>query len=179
MKRDEIRRREVVKSLAVGSASIVPLGSLLAAGSTWKSRFLTAGQAELVATLAEMIIPQTDTPGARAARVHELIDLILTEESTDVQKTFLEGLAWVDQKSRTLHAQNFLQLTSEQQTAIMTLMATPRDPGHEFFQDIRRRTVFAYYTSEIGIHRELNYKGHQVLDHWPGCPHPDHHGDSD
>ena len=179
MKRDEIGRREVVKSLAVGSAAIVPLGSLLAAASTFKPRFLTVTQAELVATLAEMIIPQTDTPGARAVRAQELTDLILSEETADIQKRFLEGLAWVDQKSQTLHGRDFLKLTSEHQTAIMTSMATPQNDGHEFFEEIRKRTVFAYYTSEIGIHQELNYQGHQVLDHWPGCPHPDHHGDSD
>src|SRR5688572_1282861 len=153
MKRDELRRREVVKGL--GSAVILPVGCLLAApASTWKPRFLTVAQAELVETLAEIIIPQTDTPGARAVRVQELIDLILSEETSDIQKRFVEGLVWVDQKSRTLHARDFLELTSEHQTAIMTSMAAPQNAGHEFFQEIRKRTVFAYYTSEIGIHRE-------------------------
>jgi hypothetical protein len=51
--------------------------------------------------------------------------------------------------------------------------------GRQFFEDIKRRTTFAYYTSEIGIHQELNYKGNAVLSEWPGCPHPDYHGDSD
>ncbi len=179
MKRDEIGRREVVKGLAVGTAAIVPLGSLLGAASTWKPRFLTVAQAELVATLAEIIIPRTDTPGARAVRAQELIDLILSEETADIQKRFVEGLGWVDQKSRAAHTRDFVKLTAEEQTAMMRSMATPQNAGHEFFEEIRKRTVFAYYTSEIGIHQELNYQGHQVLDHWPGCPHPDHHGDSD
>src|SRR6185503_4455529 len=45
----------------------------------WRPRTLTAAQNELVATLAEHIIPATDTPGARAAGVHRFVDALLTD----------------------------------------------------------------------------------------------------
>ncbi|HUQ94369.1 MAG TPA: gluconate 2-dehydrogenase subunit 3 family protein [Bryobacteraceae bacterium] len=183
MKEDNLRRRDVVQGLAAGLAGpavIVPVQSLFgAAGSMWKPRFFTAAQADLVEILSELIIPQTDTPGARAARVVEHVDRTLFEEIPDVQSRFREGLAGVNQKSQALYSLDFRNLPVSRQTSILTAMAKPEDAGHEFFEEIRRRTVFAYYTSEIGIHRELNYQGHQVLDRWPGCPHPDHHGDAD
>jgi Gluconate 2-dehydrogenase subunit 3 len=185
MKSDEIDRRDMIKTIALGSVTILPVLRLVESGATaaqaaaYSPKLFSPGEMELTATLAELIIPQTDTPGARAARVQELIDLTLSEETQDVQKRFREGLAWVDQRSRRLHSLDFLRLTAGQQTAILTSMASPNNAGHVFFRELRERTVFAYYTSEIGIHQELNYQGHQVLDHWPGCPHADHHGDSD
>lgn len=185
MKSDEIDRRDIIKTIALSSVTILPLLRLVESGATaaqappYSPKLFSPSEMELAATLAELIIPQTDTPGARAARVQELIDLTLSEETRDIQKRFLQGLAWVDQRSRRLHSLDFLRLTARQQTAILTSMASPNNAGHEFFQELRERTVFAYYTSEIGIHQELNYQGHQVIEHWPGCPHPDHHGDSD
>src|SRR3989442_5510883 len=57
--------------------------------------------AETVATIAEMIIPQTDTPGARAAHVPEVIDLILAAWfAADDRARFLAGLADVDERGR-------------------------------------------------------------------------------
>ena len=173
MKPTDMDRRDIVKAIAVGSATLVPL----TAAAPDKPKFFSPGEFELVATLAELIIPQTDTPGARAARVQELIDRVLSEETPAIQKRFRKGLAWVDRRSRAAYSKKFLDLAVQQQTAILTAMSEPGNTGHEFFLEVRRRTVFAYYTSEIGLHQELNYQGHQVFDRWPGCPHPDHHGD--
>lgn len=170
---NQIDRRDVVKVFAAGSTTLIPLS----AAAPYRPKFFTAAEFEQVAALAELIIPQTDTPGARAARVHELIDLILSEETPAVQKSFREGLTWVDRQSHSAHSKKFLELSVPQQTAVLTAMSGPGSAGHEFFLEIRRRTVFAYYTSEIGLHQELNYQGHQAMDRWPGCPHPDHHGD--
>lgn len=158
----EIDRRDAVMAIAVGTAVLVPL---IAAAPPHLPKFFTADELELLAALAEMIIPQTDTPGARAARVHEHIDLVLSEETPEVQKQFRAGLARL--KARPVGRRG----------EILAEMSIPGSAGHEFFLDLRRRTVFAYYTSEIGLHQELNYSGHQVLHRWPGCPHADHHGD--
>lgn len=179
-KEDELARRDIVKTFALGPmtiAGMLPLAGSSAAAAPFSPKFFSVDELELVTTLAELIIPQTDTPGARAARVHELIDLILSEETPAVRNPFREGLAWVDRQCRSTHGKKFLELTAPQQNGLLTAMSTPGNAGHHFFMEIRRRTVFAYYTSEIGLHQELNYQGHQVIDRWPGCPHPDHHGD--
>jgi hypothetical protein len=72
-------------------------------------------------------------------------------------------------------------LKPEQQNSILKQMseAMPEDSGKQFFLDLRKRVVFAYYTSEVGLHEELIYKGKQVMGHWKGCQHPDRHGDSE
>ncbi len=184
MNPDDMDRRNVVRALTLAPA-ILPLASLSAsAAAAYSPKFFSAAEFELVATLGELILPQTETPGARAAKAHEHIDLVLSEEIPEIQRAFRNGLAWVEQRSQDLYGQKFLQLAAENQNSILMHMAAskttdPEDGGHGFFLDLRRRVVFAYYTSEIGLHQELNYKGKQALSHWEGCPHADRHGDSE
>ena len=175
----------MMKALALGPA-VLPLFPLGAAAATaYAPKFFSSGELELVATLGELILPKTETPGARAAKAHEHIDLVLSEETPDVQHDFRDGLAWLERRSRELHDRGFLELTPGQQNAILTRMADSKTPrpedegGNRFFLDFRKRVVFAYYTSEIGLQQELTYKGKQVLGHWEGCPHGHRHGDSE
>ena len=194
-----MKRREALKAIAVGGTGLVlrtpgadsvraqvhsHVGQKLAIGqaAAWHPRFLSNVQNETVAVIAELIIPETDTPGARAAKVHEHIDLVLSEESPAVQEAFLKGLSWIDRKSRQRFGADFREISPDHQTLILTELSAEGagdEIGGRFFEDIKRRTTFAYYTSEIGIHRELKYKGNAILGNWPGCPHPGHHGDSD
>src|SRR2546426_9115175 len=63
----------------------------------WAPRTLSPAQLELVATIAEHIIPQTDTPGARGAGVHRFVDTLLSDHyPTEERDRFLAGLADVD-----------------------------------------------------------------------------------
>jgi hypothetical protein len=181
MKPENMDRREVMKALAL-SPAMAPLFPVAAqVASTYTPKFFSADELELVATLGDLILPQTETPGAREAKAHEHIDLVLSEETTDVQRAFRNGLAWVEQRSRELQNNRFVTLKAEQQNAILKQMseAMPEDSGKQFFLDLRKRVVFAYYTSEVGLHKELTYKGKQVMGHWKGCQHPDRHGDSE
>jgi hypothetical protein len=175
----------VIKTIAAGTAKLLPVLPLEAAAapapaSSWKPKFFTAAQNELVAAISELIIPETDTPGARAVKVNEYIDLVLADETPKIQQNFLEGLNWIEKKSAERHGVAFLKLDATRQSAILRLAESGEDElGRNFFLDIRSRTVFGYYTSKTGIHQELTYQGHHVLDHWEGCPHPGHHGDAD
>jgi hypothetical protein len=184
---DEIDRRDMIKAIAVGSATMLPLLPLVesSAAAPYSAKFFSPGEMELVATLGEIIIPQTDTPGAREAKVHEHIDLVLSQETDDVQEEFRDGIAWLERRSRELYGHGFIALRPEEQTAILKRISDSKavrpedEAGNRFFLDVRKRVVFGYYTSEIGLRQELTYKGKQVLEHWEGCPHPDRHGDAE
>ncbi len=198
MKRKEVRRREILKTIALAPPTLAQAVSVenveaiahaLQAPATgapgWKPRFFTSAQNRFVEILAELIIPETESPGASAALVNQHIDLVLSEETKQEQRTFLEGLESVDQISSSQYGKSFSRLSQDQQVALLTRLADdgqlrPEEkPARRFFLDLRRRTVFAYYTSRVGIHEELDYKGKQVLMEWKGCPHPEKHGDSD
>ena len=182
--------REAIKVLAAGSTAFFPLSQLgsppavqAAAAAApvdgWAPRFLSSRQDELVTTLAELLLPQTDAPGARAALVNRHIDLVLDDETPEVQRAFLDGLAWVEAKSRERFNAKFVDAGEQRQIELLTEMSESSggelSPGHAFFLDVRERTVFAYYTSKIGIHDELEYQGKTPLTEWRGCPHPEHH----
>src|SRR2546425_1336436 len=115
--------------------------------------------------LAELIIPtDAHSPGARAAGVAAYIDFGLADSSEPEQQTkWRSGLAAVDALSKELNGQAFLQGSADQRVAVLTRMAAgehdPKTPAERFFQDLKRSTVRAYYSSKIGIHADQEYKG--------------------
>ena len=196
-------RRGALKKIALGAGGVVSLPILgqsaaspsgahaahqhpgghaaTSADANWKPLFFDDHQNETVIAVTDLIIPQTDTPGAKAAQVNRYIDLVLSEEEPAKQKRFIEGLAWIEARSRKLHGKPFVRLTPEEQTALLVPLADPGNkdpedrPGVEFFQEIKDMTIFAYYTSEIGMNQELEYCGDDYHADYPGaCTHPEH-----
>ncbi|HTV55022.1 MAG TPA: gluconate 2-dehydrogenase subunit 3 family protein [Terriglobia bacterium] len=201
---DRSGRRQALKKMALGAgaAAALPIlgqppmeaearGSRVGAlttdadpsqsGSEWKPLFFDSHQNETVIALSELIIPATDTPGAKEAQVNRVIDLFLNDEEADAQQEFLEGLAWIDGRSLTQYKKPFIELTVQEQTSILQPLADPanRDAedrqGVKFFQELRDATLFGYYTSQIGMEQELHYGGDQYNESFPGaCTHPEH-----
>lgn len=147
-------------SLSVASGVLSGCQAPAAGGYTYQT--LSAAQGELVATISELIIPETDTPGARAARVHEFADLMLTDwfDASD-RDHFLAGLGEIDSVAQSVNGAAFVDNTEEQQVAILTEMedAALADTGDQtpFFSMIKQLTLLGYYTSEIGASQELKY----------------------
>ncbi len=199
-------RREALKKIALGAGTLTafpiwgqgaprslrPRGAGQAHGHehlaastepdpNWKPLFFDEHQNETVVALSDLIIPETDTPGAKAALVNRYIDLALHEEDLAKRKPFIEGLAWLDGRSLKLHEKPFVALSPQQQTALLTPLADPenRNPedkvGVEFFQQVKDLTIFAYYTSQIGMEQELEYRGDDYHTEFPGaCTHSEH-----
>lgn len=147
-----------------------------AAKAGWKALLFDEHQTATVATLAELIIPRTDTPGAKDARVHEFIDLILHDGALERRTRFLEGLNWLDGYALREHQLPFVKCTPAQQTAMLTAFEKGGDaslePGTQFFRAMKGLTVQGYYTSREGI-AELN-KGGRVPPTFSGHKEGDH-----
>ena len=151
-----------------------------AEAAPWAPKVFNAHQNETVVLLSEMIIPQTDTPGAKAAKVNEFIDLVLDDANEIERKQFLNGLAWMDGRSQELFGADFVSAAPEQQTALLTIVASPKNKafedqvGIDFFKAIKALTITGYYTSEIGMKQELGDDGQLFFLEYPGCTHPQH-----
>ena len=128
---------------------------------------MRGAQLELVAAMADHIIPATDTPGARAAGVHRFVDTLLTDHyPAEERDRFLAGLADVDKRSQERQGKRFVESTREQQVALLTAMdeaAYPatggpadRSPETWFFRRMKELTLLGYYTSEVGATKELH-----------------------
>lgn len=148
-------------SLSVASGVMAGCQAPASGGFAWQT--LSPAQGELVATMAELIIPETDTPGARAAKVHEFVDLMLTDwYDVEDKDHFMAGLAQVDEMAQAANGGNFVDNTEEQQVALLTELedAAYADPGGDqkpFFSMMKELTLTGYYTSEIGATQELKY----------------------
>ena len=137
-------------------------------------------QNETVIILSELIIPATDTPGAKAAKVNEFIDLVLHDGKPERRNQFLQGLGWLDGFAMREHGKPFSNCTQAQQIALLERLdqkpgvaAPPElEDGAAFFAEVKRLTVSGYYTSEIGI-KELNKSGNVPASF--GCTHGGKH----
>ena len=171
-----MKRRDVLRLLGTAAAASALPRELWAAGRALQSqiaagvglRTLGAHQNATVTALAEMIIPQTDTPGAKATRVNEFIDLILTDwYAPEETHKFLEGLAKVDTRCHELFDKDFVACTEPQRAQILTALDADilaqralKKPGNDdraqhenpqhFFYMMKQLTVVGYCTSEAG-----------------------------
>lgn len=103
-----------------------------AAATGSEFQFLSAEQFKVVSELSEIIIPTTSTPGAKAAKVDQFIDIMLADcyEEKD-QKSFLKGLDRLEDKSQKAHKKTFLDITADQQTALLKEIAAEDDKKPE------------------------------------------------
>lgn len=151
-----------------------------APAADWMPKAMNAHQNEMVIQLTELIIPQTDTPGAKAALVNRFVDDVLDDADARDQKEFVRGLTWVDERSRDLFGADFLGASPEQQNALLTIMSSGKNKslmdqiGVEFFSSIKSMTITGYYTSEVGMRQELGDDGQVFFAEFKGCTHPEH-----
>jgi hypothetical protein len=169
---------EALGALAQGHPHPAPAPA--AAPADWKPKVLSAEQDETVVVLSELIIPATDTPGAKAALVNRFVDAILEDADEHERREFLRGLQWTDLRSQELFGAPFRSATPEQQTQLLTALsadgpATSADLlGREFFRAIKSLTITGYYTSEVGMKEELGDDGRMFFTEFKGCTHPEH-----
>lgn len=188
-------RREALRILTAGSVLPALTPELFAfyrqaqPASGYALRTLDAHQNDTVIAMIDQMIPATETPGAKGARVNEFIDVILTEWANDTERQmFLHGLADVDKQSNTLFAKDFAAASPEQQltllrsldeaAAMIRARNSEKQPPpfwepegrdlqmqDDFFTVFKRMTLHGYYTSEIGFSQELKL---QII---PGAQH--------
>jgi len=165
--------------------------------ASYKPLFFSPQQYQMVEHLAEMIIPEDDSPGAKQAGVAEFIDFMVANRapvstsrdirSTDdaiaagneAQNRFLAGLDWINARSHSEFKREFMDCTPEQQNSLVEELAykakfkPTTESGRAFFQMMRDYTVVGYYTTKIGL-QSIGYPGlRTVWPKMPGCPHPD------
>jgi hypothetical protein len=130
---------------------------------TWSPRALTQSQNETVIALADVIIPETDTPGAAAVRVNEFVDLILADWFSEEERgRFLAGIEDVDARTRREFNRTFVACSPEQKIATVAALdaevdalrqtdAADGDPTEHFFYQMKRLTLTGFFTSEVGL----------------------------
>jgi hypothetical protein len=143
----------------------------------------TAADVALLDEIAETILPETSTPGAKAAKVGAFMALMVTATYTEpAQRVFRDGLSRLDEASRKAHGVSFMAaspaqrlvlleaLDRDQKTATEERATAPRsrapvasssapvtdDPPH-YFRLMKELALLGYFTSEIGYTQAMRY----------------------
>ena len=168
----EMNRRDLFRTfgtLALGSVALQ-----LTAGEPNAPLFFSPSEYSLLDTLTEMIIPTDDhSPGAHAAGVAKFIDFSVAGSiDPDEKKNWTKGLELVNSLSQRMNQSSFREANREQQVAVLKSMSKnedhPSTEAERFWGQLKQTTAFAYYTTAIGIHQEMNYKGNVILEQFVG-----------
>ena len=184
-----VTRRGALRTLGTGAGALAVLPWLSDEGAfafallqqtkaAPRLKVLSASQYATVEILVEAIIPADErSPGAKEARVADYVDLLLSEGDAALLQEWREGLAALDAEARARFGSSFTKLATAQVDALLGEVsrerpadaAAPATPLEAFFVTAKHATIHGYYTSEIGIHKELRYKGNSVLAEFVGC----------
>ena len=144
---NQLDRRDLIK---IGAGAVV---AAQMAGAAESHKFFTDAEYAAVDDLTEMMIPTDDhSPGAKAAKVVDYIDRVLAEAFEQEERDdFRAGL------------KPYVEATPEQRDAMLQKASKHEKNRHaseaKFFRLLKEHTIKGYYTTSIGIHDELDYKG--------------------
>jgi hypothetical protein len=183
--RAKVSRRAALKALGTGIGTVAALPWLSDEGLLAFARIqetnaapqlkvLAPAQFATLEVLVDAIIPTDErSPGAKQARVADYIDLLLSESDRQLTLQWLGGLAALDAEAMSRFRAPFGKLGAGQIDAILQTISrnekAPQTPLETFFVMAKQATIRGYYTSEIGIHQDLRYKGNQFLREFVGC----------
>ncbi len=161
-RRQAIRNAILLLGGAIPATQLGLLESAFAATSEKsKPRFLSADQFAMLERIADLIIPETDTPGAVSAGVHRFIDLLLAEwASPETQEQFVAELARIDDRAIALGASGFLDTSAEKQTEVVQTLdreAFDDTAPSSFFRRLKKIVLFAFFSSEAGATQALRF----------------------
>ena len=186
-----ITRRDVIQRVAamLGGAALVG-GDQLLAFSFDDEAFaramaqgvgaFTVADVALLDEIAETILPETSTPGAKAAKTGAFMALMVTDVYSEAaQRVFGNGLRSVDEACRRAHGTPFMQATPAQRLTVVEALdreqkqamdarvpapsnrapapsASNDEPAH-YFRMMKELALLGYFTSEIGCTKALRY----------------------
>jgi hypothetical protein len=184
-----ITRREVIQQVAalLGGAALVGGDRLLAwsiedealvQAMTQGVGAFTAADVALLDEIADTILPETTTPGAKAAKTGAFMAVMVTDVYTpSSQQVFRDGMRSLDEACRQAHGAAFLQATPSQRLTVLEALdreqkaamdarlsppssrapapaSTNDDPPH-YFRMMKELSLLGYFTSEIGCTKAM------------------------
>lgn len=181
-----LSRREILERMAMVTGGAVSLTILSACDGgvsvpesteTLDLKVLSEANFNLVGDIADTIIPDTDTPGAKSVNVHYLIDELAANWMTAEERMgFLKDLTALDERIKSERGASFSELGPEDRGAVLDQLGaemllagedsnalgdiTNSDDNNgrkHIYRELRELTIFGYYTSEVGASEELIY----------------------
>src|SRR5687767_15865810 len=178
-----MNRRELLQRVAILMGGAISAPAVLAVlngcspkpGASWQPLFLSKEEGAVVEAVAELIIPRTDTPGARDVGVPAFIDVILKDVyPSEDQTRFVSGLKDFDAAAQSAHGKPFLELQPAQQLSFLQQThdaAAAAEKAQEaarevavskrqrpFVLTMKELTLLGFFTSQVGATQVLQYE---------------------
>lgn len=164
-----MNRREALSRVAIitGGAVLGAEAFLSGCKTNTKGVSFSNDDVAFLDEVAETIIPKTNTPGAKDAKVGEFMKVMVNDcyEEKD-QVIFREGMKKLDEAAKKLNSKSFMESTPEQRKALLVSLdkeakeyqktAKPEDPKH-YFTMFKQLTLSGFFTSEVGATKALRY----------------------
>jgi hypothetical protein len=172
---DLITRREAILrvSALLGGATLVGQSTLLAGCVADGERrasaaeLFTPSDVALLDEIADTILPETSTPGAKTAGVGPFIALMVAEGyDAREQRIFRDGLRALERECVAMHDVSFMAARPEQRVELLeqldreqfeSMQRRPTDPSPHYFRMIKELALLGYFTSEIGYTQAMRY----------------------
>lgn len=177
-RREALRKTALLMGAAVSASALTGIlqGCKATPELTYTPQFFTEDQARIVMEVAEIIIPKTDTPGAKDAGVPGFIDLMLKDcYKKEDQDRFIAGLTAFDTEAKTAYGDSFIYCKPEQQVELVTKTHAAalaeakenREAKRPFILMAKELTLLGFFTSEPGATQVLQYVA--VPGSYKGC----------
>ena len=128
----------------------------------------TARDIAFLDEVAETILPETKTPGAKAAQVGPFMALMVTDTYDEGdQAIFRDGMRQLDAACQAMHRTSFMEATPPQRLALLEQLDREQKaymdarhgddtPAH-YFRMMKELALLGYFTSEIGYTKAMRY----------------------
>jgi hypothetical protein len=155
-----MNRRDLLKMIAAATGYAMIGSPVLLSGcasGAYTSQLFSTDDLNLLAEIAETIVPRTDSPGAKDADVAPFMTKIVDNCYSDAdQMAFHAGLRDLRVESQSRYATAFESLAAAQRTALLTDLdiqarnyQRPEGGSAHYFTMMKQLTLFSYFTSEI------------------------------
>ncbi|MEO6229463.1 MAG: gluconate 2-dehydrogenase subunit 3 family protein [Ferruginibacter sp.] len=165
-------RRDLLQNVAILLGGSIVGGSVFSISgckSTDKqvNAMFNEKQVALMNEIADTILPETTSPGAKAAKVGDFMAVMVLDCYEEPnQKVFMDGLKKIDELSEAKYSKSFMEADPKQRTELLTELDKEQkayqdkkgngDPSH-YFRMMKETTLLGYFTSKEGATQALRY----------------------
>lgn len=161
-----LSRRQALKQFVVVSAGMAIIPSCMQDRS--KSNLLlkklkvSPGDEAMLSELCETIIPKTDTPGAKDLSAHLFVLMMIDECSKkEDQDAFVNGIKLFNEFNKQTINKSFSNANQDERDTVLKnilLIKDENSPVLTFLNDVKKRTIQAYTSSEFFLTKAQVYE---------------------
>lgn len=170
-RRDALKGAIALVGGAASATTLAPVAHALMADDDYSPAFLSKREFALLEHVVDLMIPETDTPGALGAGVHRFIDMMLAEWADERSATtVVRALREIDEQALDAHGVPFAELDDATRFLVLERIDTEAYAGIAAvspYVTLKKLILLGYYTSEPGATVELIYD--PIPGEYEGC----------